>query len=173
MPNRWALFKVLLQCRGLLRHWLGHMLNWQISVTIVLFGDQEEGWTEWIQNLCTVVMTHNDLCTCIAMKKWDGPVACVNVTENVEKFSSKCYHFSATKTSVRVLVKQHEHDRVTRCTFSIDFKEMKTLWQALPSTCRRDWNASAIWNDEFSNKNLEIIFRKMCDIPDRQIRNDA
>ena len=44
------------------------------------------GWTEWIRNLCTVFMTNNDLCTCIALTKWDGPIVCVNVTENVENF---------------------------------------------------------------------------------------
>ena len=93
------------------------------------------GWTEWIRNLCTVVMTHNDLCTCITLTKWDGLVACVKVTENVEKFQSKFYRFTATQTSVTVSVKQHEHDRVTRCTFSVDFKEIKTISQSLPSTC--------------------------------------
>ena len=87
------------------------------------------------QNLCTIVMTHNDLCTCITLTKWDGPVVCVNVTENVENFQSKCYHFAATKTSVTVSVKQYEHDRVTHCTFSVDFKEIKTISQSLPSTC--------------------------------------
>ena len=44
-------------------------------------------------------------------------------------------HFTATKTSVTVSVKQHEYDRVTRCTFSVDFKEIKTISQSLPSTC--------------------------------------
>ena len=92
-------------------------------------------WTEWIWNLCTVVMTHNDLCTCMALTKWDGPVACVNVTENVENFQSKFYHFTATQTSLTVSVKQREHDRVTHCTFSVDFKEIKTISQSLPSTC--------------------------------------
>ena len=56
------------------------------------------------------------------------------VTENVENFQSKCYHFTATKTSETVSVKQYEHDRVTRCTFSVDFKEIKTISQSLPST---------------------------------------
>ena len=32
-----------------------------------------KGERNWSQNLCTVVMTHNDLCTCIALTKWDGP----------------------------------------------------------------------------------------------------
>ena len=44
------------------------------------------GWTEWIQNLCYLVMTHNDLFTCIALTKWDGPVVCVNVTEMLTTF---------------------------------------------------------------------------------------
>ena len=26
------------------------------------------------------------MCTCIELTKWDGPMACVNVTENVENF---------------------------------------------------------------------------------------
>ena len=110
-------------------------MYWQISVTITSFGDHGGGERNGSQNLCTIVMTHNDLCTCIALTKWDGPVACVNVTENVENFQSKCYHFTATKTSVTVSVKQYEHDRVTRCTFSVDFKEIKTISQSLPSTC--------------------------------------
>ena len=102
-------------------------MYWQISVTIMSFGDQGGSERNGPQNLCTVVMTHNDLCTSIALIKWDGLVACVNVTENVEIFQSKCYHFTATKTSVTVSVKQYEHDRVTRWTFSVDFKEIKTI----------------------------------------------
>ena len=38
-------------------------------------------------------MIHNDLCTCIALTKWDGPVACLNVTGNVENFQSKFLSF--------------------------------------------------------------------------------
>ena len=110
-------------------------MYWQISVTIMSFGDHGGGERNGSQNLCMIVMTHNDLCTCIALTKWDGPVACVNVTENVENFQNKCYHFTANKTSVTVSVKQYEHGRVTRCTFSVDFKEIKTISQSLPSTC--------------------------------------
>ena len=66
------------------------------------------GLTEWIQNLCTVVMTHNDLCTCIALTKWDGPVA-----ENVENFPCKCYNFTAAKTS----------DNISKATWT---------WQSYP-----------------------------------------
>ena len=109
-------------------------MYWQISVTIMSFGDHGGGERNRSQNLRRIVMTHNDLCTCIMLTKWDGPVACVNVTENVENFQSKCYHFTATKTSVTVSVKQYEHDKVTRCTFSVDFKEIKTISQSLPST---------------------------------------
>ena len=110
-------------------------MYWQISVTIMSFSGHRGGERNGSQNLCTIVMTHNDLCTCIELTKWDGPVACVNVTENVENFQSKCYHFTATKTSVTVWVKQYEHDRVTRCRFSVHFKEIKTISQSLPSTC--------------------------------------
>ena len=110
-------------------------MYWQISVTIMSFGDHGGGERNGSQNLCRIVMTHNDLCTCITLTKWDGPVACVNVTENVENFQSKYYHFTATKTSVTVSVKQYEHDRVTRCTFSVNFKEIKTISQSFPSTC--------------------------------------
>ena len=99
------------------------------------FGDHGGGERNGSQNLWRIVMTHNDLCTCITLTKWDGPVACVHVTENVENFQSKCYHFTTTKTSVTVSVKQYEHDRVTRCTFSVDFKEIKTISQSLLSTC--------------------------------------
>ena len=110
-------------------------MYWQISVTIMSFGDHGGGERNGSPNLCTIVMTHNDLCTCIALTKWDGPVACVNVTKNVENFQSRCYHFTATKTSVTVSVKQYEHDKVIHCTFSVDFKEIKTISQSLPSTC--------------------------------------
>ena len=90
-------------------------------------------------------MTHNHLCTCITLTKWDTLVMCVNITENVENFQSKWYLFTATKTSVTVSVKQHEHDRVTRCTFSVDYKEIKNIPQSLPSTymiCWQPWQSS-------------------------------
>ena len=151
-------------------------MYWQISVTIMSFGDHGGGERNGSQNLCTIVMTHNDLCTCIALTKWDGPVACVNVTENVENFQSKCYHFTATKTSVTVSVKQFEHDRVTRCTFSVDFKEIKTISQSLPSTCAiclQPWQSGRSWNHEFPNTNSEIFFLKMYGIPDRHLWIDV
>ena len=53
---------------------MGHMMYWQISVTIMWFGDLGGGERNGSQNLCRIVMTHNDLCTCIALIKWDGPV---------------------------------------------------------------------------------------------------
>ena len=70
-----------------------------------------------------------------------------------------------------VSVKQHEHDWVTLCTFSVDFKEditivaqhMRDLFTTAierPSQ-RRDRNASATWSCEFSNKNLDIFPRCM------------
>ena len=109
-------------------HEIGRMMYWQICDDHAIWWPRK-GWTERIQNLCIVVMTHNDLCTCIALTKKDGP------TENVENFQSKRDHFTATKTSVTVSVKQHEHDRVSRCTFSVDFKEIKTISQSLSSAC--------------------------------------
>ena len=162
------------------------MVYWQISVTITSFGDHGGGERNGSQNLCAIVMAHNDLCTCIASTKWDGPISCVNVTKNVENFQSKCYHFTATKTSVTVSVKQYEHDRVTCCTFSVDFKEIKTTSQSLPSTCaiclqprqsgrhRREIGTHRLSaNHEFSNTNLEIFFLKRYGIPDRHLWNDA
>ena len=110
-------------------------MYWQISATTMSFGDQRGGERNGSETCVLYFMTHNDLCTCIALTKWNGPVACVNVNENAENFRSKFYHFTATQTSVTVSVKQHEHDRVTRCTFSVDFKEIKTISQSLPSTC--------------------------------------
>ena len=77
------------------------------------------------------------------------------------------------KTSVTVSVKQYEHDRVTHYTFSVDFKEIKTISQSLPSTCTicfQPWQSghhrgeiethllSGIVN--FENTNLEIFFPK-------------
>ena len=103
----------------------------QISVKIMSFGDREGGERNGLKNLCTLVLNHNDLCTCIALTKWDGPVMCVNVTEDVENFQSKCYHFTATKACNM----QHEHGRATRCTFFVDFREIKMISQSLPSMC--------------------------------------
>ena len=126
--------KVLRRCWGLLRLIRAHDVLTDICDDHVIWWPRR-GWTEWIHNLCTVVITHNDLCTCIAWTKWDGPVVCVNVTENVVNFQSKCYHFNATKASVTVSVKQHEHGRVTCCSFSVNLIEIKTISQSLPSTC--------------------------------------
>ena len=121
-----------------------------------------KGWTEWIQNLCTVVMTHKNLCSCIALIKWGGPVACVNVTQNVENFQSKCYHFTATKTSVTVNISeatwtwqsyplrvfcwfQRNKDDIT--IVAQHGRDLFTTATERPSQERyeRDWNASAIW----------------------------
>ena len=99
------------------------------------FGDHGGGEQNGSETCVLYFMTHNHLCTCITLTKWDGPVVCVYVTENVENFQSKFYHFTTTQTSLTVSVKQHEHDRVTRCTFSVDFKEIKTISQSLPSLC--------------------------------------
>ena len=160
-------------------------MYWQIFVTIMSFGDH--GWSErnGSQNLCGSLWLTT---ICALASRWQSemvPSRVYYVTENVENFQSKCYHFTATKTSETVSVKQYEHDRVTRCTFSVDFKEIKTISPSLPSTLRdlfttaakrpsqrRDWNASAIWNHEFSNTNLEIFFLKMYGIPDKHLWND-
>ena len=114
-------------------HQIGHMMYWQISVTIMSFGDQEGGERNGSETCVLYCMTHNDLCTCIVLTKWDGPIACVNVTENVENSQRKLYHFTATQTSVTVSVKQTWEWQ--SYTFSIDFKEKKTISQLLPSTC--------------------------------------
>ena len=108
----------------------------------------------------------------------------VNVTENVEHFRSKCYHFTATKTSVTVSVKQYEHDRVTRCTFFCCFqikkdditivaqhvRDLFTTAAERPSQ-RRDrigYLEPWIFENEFRN-----IFPKIYGIPGRPLRNDA
>ena len=160
-------------------------MYWQISVTIMSFGDHGGSERNGSQNLCGSLWLTT---ICALASRWQSemvPSRVYYVTENVENFQSKCYHFTATKTSETVSVKQYEHDRVTRSTFSVDFKEIKTISQSLPSTyaiClqtaakrpsqRRDWNASAIWNHEFSNTNLEIFFLKMYGIPDKHLWND-
>ena len=160
-------------------------MYWQISVTIMSFGDHGGSERNGSQNLCGYLWLTT---ICALASRWQSemvPSRVYYVTENVENFQSKCYHFTAPKTSETVSVKQYEHDRVTRCTFSVDFKEIKTISQSLPSTCaicfttaakrpsqRRDWNASAIWNHEFSNTNLEIFFLKMYGIPDKHLWND-
>ena len=157
-------------------------MYWQISVTIMSFGDHGGSKRNGSQNLCGSLWLTT---ICALASRWQSemvPSRVYYVTENVENFQSKCYHFTATKTSETVSVKQYEHDRVTRCTFSVDFKEIKTISPSLPSTyaiClqypsqRRDWNASAIWNHEFSNTNLEIFFLKMYGIPDKHLWNDT
>ena len=114
-------------------------------------------------------MTHNDLRTYIALTKWDGPVACVNVTENVEFLQSTCYHFTVTKTFVTVSVKQEEYDWVTRCTFSADFKEINTRARFVYNRDRAAVTEKRLgylepWRD---------IFPNTYGIPDRHLRNDA
>ena len=53
-----------------------------------------------------------------------------------------------------VSVKQNEHDKVTRCTFSVDFKEIKTISQSLPSTYASGSGAREIRTFLSSLKNL-------------------
>ena len=65
--------------------------------------------------------------------RWSRRV-CTTSQKMLKIFKVNVYHFTATKTSETVSVKQYEHDRVTRCTFSVDFKEIKTISQSLPST---------------------------------------
>ena len=139
----------------------GHVIWWP-----------RRGWTEWIRNLCTVVMTPNDLCTCIVLTKWDGPATCVNVIENVENFRSKFDHFTATQTSVTVSVKQREHDKVTRCTFSVDFKEIKTISQSLPSKCAISFykyplpeHSSTIWVSFSTEDWMRVIIEIYLNFP--------
>ena len=84
-----------------------------------------------IKEFCVLVNKH--VCWWLAAASEMVPSRVYYVTENVENFQSKCYHFTATKTPETVSVKQYEHDRVTRCTFSVDFKEIKTISQSLPS----------------------------------------
>ena len=145
----------------------------------------KRGRREWVWTLCTVVMTHIDLCTCIALTKWDGPIACVNITENVENFQSKFHHFDTTQTSVTVSVKQDEHESYP-LHFSVDIKEIKTITQSLPSTWaislqsrQSDRHKGEIETPQlsgtmnFSNTNLDVFFPKMYGILDRHLRDDA
>ena len=108
-------------------------MYWQISVTIMSFGDHGGSERNGSQNLCGSLWLTT---ICALASRWQSemvPSRVYYVTENVENFQSKCYHFTATKTPETVSVKQYEHDRVTRCTFSVDFKEIKTISQSLPS----------------------------------------
>ena len=111
-------------------HCIGYMMYWQISVTIMPIGDQWGGERNGSETCVRYFMTHNDLCTCIALTKWDGPVACGNVTENVVNFiilpqPKPLWQYQWSNMNMTV----------TRCTFSVDFKEIKTISQPLPSTC--------------------------------------
>ena len=109
-------------------------MYWQIFVTIMSFGDHGGSERNGSQNLCGSLWLTT---ICALASRWQSemvPSRVYYVTENVEKFQSKCYHFTATKTSETVSVKQYEHDRVTRCTFSVDFKEIKTISPSLPRT---------------------------------------
>ena len=86
-------------------------------------------------DLKLVYCSYDSTICALASRWWSEMVPCVNVTENVEKFQSKFYNFTATQTSVTVSVKQHEHASATRCTFSVDCKEIKMISQSLSSTC--------------------------------------
>ena len=115
-------------------------MYWQISVTIMSFGDHGGSERNGSQNLCGSLWLTT---ICALASRWQSemvPSRVYYVTENVENFQSKCYHFTATKTSETVSVKQYEHDRVTRCTFSVDFKEIKTISQSFPARARFVYN---------------------------------
>ena len=146
-------------------------MYWQISVMIMSFGDQGGGERNGYKTCVLYFMTHNDLCTCITLTKWDGPVTCVNVTENVENFLNKFYHFTATQ----LWQYQWSNMNMTElpvaffCWFQRQKDDIEIIAQHLhnlfttaaegPSQ-RGDWNASAVWNREFSNTNLEIFFAR-------------
>ena len=159
-------------------------MYWQIFVTIMSFGDHGGNERNGSQNLCGSLWVTT---ICALASRWQSemvPSHVYYVTENVENFQSKCYHFTATKTSETVLVKQYEHDRVTRCTFSVDFKEIKTISQSLPSTyaiCLQPRQSgrhrgeigthrlSGPWIFEYEFRD---IFLKMYGIPDKHLWND-
>ena len=104
-------------------------MYWQIYVTTVSFGDQ--GRVNEIDPK-TCVLWLWPITTCALASLWQSEMV---RHRKCWKYSNKCYHFTATKTSVTVSAMHHEHDRVTRCTFSVDFKEIKTTSQSLPNTC--------------------------------------
>ena len=60
----------------------------------VIWWPRELQWTEWIpKGMWICYDSRTNLCTCIALTKWDGPVACVLRHRKCWKFSSrKCYH---------------------------------------------------------------------------------
>ena len=161
-------------------------MYWQISVTIMSFGDHGGSKRNGSQNLCGSLLLTT---ICALASRWQSemvPSRVYYVTENVENFQSKCYHFTATKTSETVSVKQYEHDKSyplhVFCWFQRNKDDITIVAQHLrdlfttaakqPSQ-RRDWNASAIWNHEFSNTNLEIFFLKMYGIPDKHLWDDT
>ena len=158
-------------------------MYWQISVTIMLFGDQGGGERNGSETCVLYCMTHNDLCTCIALTQWDGPVACVNGTENVENFQSKFVILPQPKPLWQYQWSNMNMTRVTRCTFSVDFKEINTISQLLPSTCaiclqprQGGRHRGEIETPRLSgtvNFRILDIFLKMYGIPGRYLRNDA
>ena len=136
------------------------------------FGDQ--GWGDRNGSKNSVLLSWL-ITTCALAWRWQhGPVACVNVTKTVENFQSrpKCYHFTATQTFVTVSVKQYEHDKVTplhvfswfqrnKDDITIVAQHVRDLFTTAAErpSFRRDWNASAIWNREFSNMHLQIFYQ--------------
>ena len=79
-------------------------------------------------------MTLNDLCTCIVLTKWDGP--------SRVQTSPKMLQIKKVNVIILSQPKPRWHYQwrnmgmtVTRCTFAVDFKELKTIPQSLTSMC--------------------------------------
>ena len=66
-------FKVSRHCGK--NSWIGHMMLWQLSVTLLQFDYQWGRWAEWNYNVCTFGMTHVT-CTsdCVDWVIWSGLV---------------------------------------------------------------------------------------------------
>ena len=143
------------------------------------------GWTNWIQNLCAVFMTHNDLCACIALTKWNGPVACVKSPKMLKIFKVNAIilpqpkplrHYQWSNMNMIelpatcFLLILDNKDDITVVAQNV--RDLRTTAAGRPSQ-RRDWNASVVRNLEFSNTNLEICFLKLYGTPDRHLWDDA
>ena len=144
-------------------------MYWQISVTIMSFGDQG-GVTRMDPKL---VYCSYDSQRSVHLHRIDK----VRWSSRLCKRPRKCCKFS--KKILSFYLNPNLCDSISEATwtwqsyplhFSVDFKEIKTISPSLhhardlfttaaerPSQ-RRDWNASAIWNRGFWNTNLEIFF---------------
>ena len=161
------------------------MMYWQISWTIMSFGDQGGGerngskiCVPWLWLITTYALASRWQIEMVPSRVWTSPKMSKNFTVNVvilpQPKHLRQYQWSnmdMTELPLYVFCWfQRNKDDMTIVAQHV--RDLFTTATEQP-TQRRDRNASAIWNREFSNMNLEVFFFKMYGIPYRQLRNDA